>query len=209
MRLEPVPLPDAPHRGRADPHRLGHRRRGPMGRLMRRLLVGQGNDTIDGLGRQGRDARGPGFVAGEPSTPSCMKRSCQRQTMVLPLPTARVMAVVPLPSAVRTMIRARQTFCGLLRSRMSDSKRARSAGVTSTIIPWRMPHSRITGASGKLKLGLFCQMLSTRRRLTSPVWSRRNLVRPAKSELRDNDGDPVRCRLANVWRSIRLINSRL
>ena len=40
-----------------------------------------------------------------PSTPSCMKRSCQRQTTVLPLPTARVMAVVPAPSAVRTMIR--------------------------------------------------------------------------------------------------------
>jgi hypothetical protein len=40
-----------------------------MGRLMRRLLVGQGNDTIDGLGRQGRDARGPGFVAGEPLDP--------------------------------------------------------------------------------------------------------------------------------------------
>ena len=35
-----------------------------------------------------------------PATPSCMKRSCQRQTTVLPLPTARVMAVVPTPSAV-------------------------------------------------------------------------------------------------------------
>jgi len=37
---EALPLPDAPHRGGADPHRLGHRHRGPMGRLMRRLLVG-------------------------------------------------------------------------------------------------------------------------------------------------------------------------
>src|SRR5256886_6860692 len=36
MRLQPVPLPDAAHRGRADPHRLGHRWRAPMGRLMRR-----------------------------------------------------------------------------------------------------------------------------------------------------------------------------
>ena len=25
-----------------------------------------------------------------PATPSCMKRSCQRQTTVLPLPTARM-----------------------------------------------------------------------------------------------------------------------
>src|SRR5271156_1350288 len=69
MRLEPVPLPDAPHRGRADPHRLGHRRRAPMDRLMRRRLVGQGHDPIDGRGRQGRDARGSGLVAGEPLDP--------------------------------------------------------------------------------------------------------------------------------------------
>ena len=86
-----------------------------------------------------------------PSTLSCMKRSCQRQTTVLPLPTARVIAVVPTPSAVRTMIRARQTcFCGLLRSRMIDCKRARSAEVTSMIIPLRMPYNRIDSAPGKL-----------------------------------------------------------
>ena len=67
--LQPVPLPDASHRRRADPHRFGHRRRGPMGRLMRRLLVGQGNDTINRRGRQGRDAPGPGLLAGEPGDP--------------------------------------------------------------------------------------------------------------------------------------------
>ena len=54
-----------------------------------------------------------------------------------------MMAVGPLPSTVRTMIRARQTcFCGLLRSRMIDCKRARSAGVTSIVIPLRTPHNR-------------------------------------------------------------------
>ncbi len=36
---------------------------------MRRCLVGQRNDTIDGLGRQRRDARGPGLVVGEPVDP--------------------------------------------------------------------------------------------------------------------------------------------
>src|SRR5580692_4390278 len=66
---EALPLPDAPHRGGADPHRLGHRRCGPMGRLMRRSLVGRGNDAIDGLGRQGRDARGAGLIAAEPLDP--------------------------------------------------------------------------------------------------------------------------------------------
>jgi len=69
MRLQPVSLPDASHRGGADPHRFGHRRRGPMGRLMRRSLIGQGHDTIDGRSLQRRDARGPGLVAGEPRDP--------------------------------------------------------------------------------------------------------------------------------------------
>ena len=74
-----------------------------------------------------------------PATPSSIKRSCQRQTTVLPLPTARVMALVPVPSAVSNTIRARQTcFCGLLRSRMIASKRTRSAGVTVIDIPLRI-----------------------------------------------------------------------
>ena len=69
MRLQPLPLPDAPHRGRADPRRLGHRRGGPMGRRMRRGLIGQRHHPIDGRGRQRRDARRPGLVAGEPLDP--------------------------------------------------------------------------------------------------------------------------------------------
>ena len=150
MRLQPVPDPDAAHRGRTDPHRLGHGRRRPMGRFVRRGLVGQGNNAIDGLGRQWRDARRPRLVRVSPATPSCIKRSCQRQTTVLPLPTARMTEVVPAPSAVRAMIRARQTcFCGLLRSRMIDCKRARSAGVTSMVIPLRMPHNRTPSAAGE------------------------------------------------------------
>jgi hypothetical protein len=59
MRLQPVPLPDTPHLGRADPQHLGHCRRRPMGRVVRRRLAGQGSDAIDGRDRQGRDARGP------------------------------------------------------------------------------------------------------------------------------------------------------
>jgi hypothetical protein len=60
------------------------------------------------------------------------------------------MAVVPAPSADSTMIRDRQTrFCGLLRSRMIDCKRARSADVTSMTIPLRMPNNRTASAPGK------------------------------------------------------------
>src|SRR4051794_13475347 len=69
MRLKSLPGPDPPYRGRADPHRLGHHRGTPVGRLVRRRLVCQGNDTIDGLGRQWRDARGPGLVADQPLGP--------------------------------------------------------------------------------------------------------------------------------------------
>ena len=69
MRLEPMPLPDAAHRGRADLRGLGHRRCGPVGRLMRRFPVGHCDHPVDRLGRQGRDARGPRLVAGEPRDP--------------------------------------------------------------------------------------------------------------------------------------------
>ena len=52
-----------------------------------------------------------------PSTPSCMNRSCQRQTQVLDLPVSAMIAEVPRPSPLRSTIRARQTcFCGLLGS---------------------------------------------------------------------------------------------
>ena len=40
-----------------------------MGRLVRRRLISQGNDAIDGLGRQGRNARRSGLVAGQPLDP--------------------------------------------------------------------------------------------------------------------------------------------
>jgi hypothetical protein len=91
-------------------------------------------------------------ICAEPA--QCLMHGCNQSPELIDsdLPTARVMAVVPAPSAVRTMIRARQTcFCGLLRSRMIDCKRARSAGVTSTVIPLRMPHSRTAGAPGRTK----------------------------------------------------------
>ena len=66
MRLKPLSRPDAPHRGRTDPHRLGHCWRAPVGRLVGRRLVGQRDNPIDGLGWQRPNARGPGLVAGQP-----------------------------------------------------------------------------------------------------------------------------------------------
>src|SRR5439155_19742542 len=138
MGVEPVPLPDAPHRGGTDPYHLGHRRRGPMGRLMRRRLVGQGNNTIDGRSRQRRDARGPGLAAGEPVDPVMHEALLAAPDHSFALANGAQIAVVPSPSEVRTMIRARHTcFWGLFRSRMIDCKRTQTAGVTLIVIPFQ------------------------------------------------------------------------
>ena len=52
-----------------------------------------------------------------PSTPSAMKRACQRHTTGLALPDRRMISDVPQPSAVARMISARQTcFLNALRS---------------------------------------------------------------------------------------------
>ena len=75
-----------------------------------------------------------------PSTPACMNRSCQRHTAVLALPVRRMISVVPQPSAVSRTICARHTcFCGLFRSDTTASRRARSAALTSTTTPVRIP----------------------------------------------------------------------
>jgi hypothetical protein len=70
---------------------------------------------------------------------------------------ARVMALVPWPSAVSKTTRARQTcFCGLLRSRTIASNRTRSAGVTAVEIPLRIAQARTKRPRAKQKMGVFC-----------------------------------------------------
>ena len=82
-----------------------------------------------------------------------MNRSCQRQTVVFDLPVAAMMAFVPKPSAVRRMIRARQTcFCGVLRSATMVSRRRRSAAETEMEIPLRMPQTRTRRAERESRL---------------------------------------------------------
>ena len=99
-----------------------------------------------------------------PSTPSCMNRSCQRHTTDLLRPVPRLMALVPSPSAVNKMMLARQTcFCGLFRFATTASSRARSAVVTSTTIPLRMPQTRTTRASRESSAGLARQIACTSR----------------------------------------------
>ena len=71
--------------------------------------------------------------------PLRMKRSCQRQTHVFDFPVAAMIAIVPRPSALARMIRARHTcFCALLRSSTIARKRARSSAETVKETPRRI-----------------------------------------------------------------------
>jgi len=65
VRRQAMRPPDALHRGDADPDDLGHGRRRPVFRLVRRLGRGQGDDLVDHLLAERRDARGSGLVAQE------------------------------------------------------------------------------------------------------------------------------------------------
>ena len=88
---------------------------------------------------------------GQPVNPLRMNRSCQRHTDGLAFADGAHDLGGAQPSAVSTTIRARHTcFCGLLRSRMIDCKRARSAAVTSMFIPLRIPHNGTDHSHRKL-----------------------------------------------------------
>ncbi len=90
-----------------------------------------------------------------PSTPSAAKRSCQRQTQVLDLPVARMIAFVPRPSALRSTICARHTcFCGALRSLTRLRSRSMSAWVTEKETPVRIPQTRTPRVRGESPKGI-------------------------------------------------------
>ena len=91
-----------------------------------------------------------------------MKRSCQRQTTVLLVPV--LAHDLGRAAAVRRQQHdpARQTcFCGLFRSATIASRRRRSAALTSTLIPVRIPQTRISAKPRESQIGLNRQILST------------------------------------------------
>src|SRR5437016_11075361 len=113
-------------------------------------------------GGSGGTREGRVLSCNRPSTPVCMNRSCQRHRQVLLLAVCRMISLVPRPSAVNSTIRARHTcFWGLFRSATIASRRARSAAFTSTVIPVRIPQTRMTATTRESSLGLFRQILST------------------------------------------------
>ena len=120
VRLQAMGAPDALDRTDADAGGLRHHRAGPMGRLAGRVGPGQRDDALGDIRPSGGMREGRVLSRSRPSNPSCMKRSCQRQTQVFDLPVRRMISLVPTPSAVSSTISARQTcFCGALRSRTS------------------------------------------------------------------------------------------
>ena len=114
MRCKAMRLPNLLHRRDGQPDDLGHRTRRPVGCFVqRRVCV---NRTISATRSRGTGVLPGGRVLSRsrPSTPSCIKRSCQRHTQVFDLPVAAMIAEVPRPSLLSSTIRARQTcFCGL------------------------------------------------------------------------------------------------
>ena len=123
---------------------------------MRRDLVGQGNDAIDGHGRQGRDARGPGLVAGEPLD-SLMHEA------LLPAPDhgftladgAHDLSGALAVGGQNNDPRSPHVLLRLLRSRMIDCKRTRSPCVMVMEIPLRITNHRTKPNFQKLPFGLF------------------------------------------------------
>jgi hypothetical protein len=84
----------------------------------------------------------PGRVASfrRPSTPASMKRRCHRQIVGLPLPVQRRISIVPIPSALSSTMRARQTcFCGLFPDATTASSLSRSPGPRRISVPVLIP----------------------------------------------------------------------
>ena len=90
------------------------------------------------------------------SVPSVMNRSCQRQMQVFDLPVAALIAIVPSPSSLNRMIRARQTcFCRLRGAATIACNRKRSAKDTVKEIPVRIRLNRTFWVQWESQIGLF------------------------------------------------------
>src|ERR1700757_1641923 len=97
MRLQPVRSPDTLNRAGADAGLFRHHSCGPVRGLSWRIGLRESHHACRNVGSERRNARGT-CLRSRPSKPSCMKRSCQRQTQVLDLPVWCMISLVPSPS---------------------------------------------------------------------------------------------------------------
>lgn len=122
-----------------------------------------GSANVSATTRSATSGPSPGTREGRvlsrkrPSTPSSMKRCCQRQTQVLEVPVRRMISLVPTSSALRSTMTARQAcFCEELRSLVIASSRRRSGRVSLIEIPVRMPDVRTRAHQRESLQGLLC-----------------------------------------------------
>ena len=161
-------LPDTLHGRGRKPHRFFHRPQRPV-RSVQCAASGGGGAwprRITSAVLSAAVLRMPGgrvFSCNKPTTPATMNRSCQRQTQVAGLPVADMIALVPVPSADKSTIRARQTcFCGEDGAEMIAARRRRSPGDTINPIPMRTSLNRTSGNTTESKFGLLRSGQSTR-----------------------------------------------
>ena len=158
--------------------------------------------AISGASGGLRDGR---VLSRSPSTASCIKRSCQRQTAALATPASRMISAVPQPS-----IRARQAcFCGLLRSTAMAASRSRSAGETWTVhrVGSKAAHIASTTAAADLRAADGVASCSVHL-VSSRIGFQWNAGAPQpdpvhKSKIRRLVARlhkiPIRCGIAEVW----------
>ena len=136
VRRQAVGLPDSLDAAHFDPHQPAIARDvqcvvSPGASLKvsstTRATVSDGSDALPGLRVEQRS---------RPSTPSAVYRACRRHTAGLDGPDLAMISIVPSPSPVAKMTRARATcFCVRLRSETMASRRLPSSGVTVTTMP--------------------------------------------------------------------------
>ena len=144
MRCKTVGRPDSLYRHDTKPYSSGHRSRGPVRRLMRWRFLRQAHQLGHLIRRDRGLARRSRFVRQE-ALNTCLGEAClPAPDAGLDLPVVAIIPCVPLPSAVKRTIRARQTcFWGVFRPEMIASSRLRSAVETMKDIPVRMPQTRM------------------------------------------------------------------
>ena len=120
-------------------------------------LERQRHHLVDPAGGERRLPGGRVLSRSRPSTPSAMKRSCQRHTQVFDLPVAAMIAI-GAQTLVGQQHDPRSPDMLLRRTPRRDdrSSRAWSAAVTSILIPVRIPrHGMRRGSTGNPSSGLF------------------------------------------------------
>lgn len=91
-----------------------------------------------------------------------MNRSCQRQTQVLDLPVAAMVAAVPAPSVLKRTIRQRQTcFWGEDVRKTIASSQDRSSPEIVKETPVRITMARTTNPKTEAQFGLLRDVQST------------------------------------------------